>query len=144
VKRDHLVVTRDDLVKASQIAYAVVDDDSQPDELRADAADVEFRLSEALCYQSHGADDERSIRLLPIGMKWPQHFTSMEAEFEIDLPAQVREDMPAHLLMARLAAKYCDDALLSADFRLDAYDCLNQILAALTRAADEADDELVK
>jgi hypothetical protein len=139
MKRDDLVVTRDWLVKASLIAGSVIEDEDQPDDLRADAADVEFMLSEVLLHQSHSADGERSIRLLPIGFKWAQFYTQMVDEFVLDLPAEVREDMPVHILMARMAAKYTDDGLYSSDFRLDAYDALNTILAALKAAA--ADDE---
>ncbi len=144
MKRNDLLVTREALVRASFVAAAVVDDDSQPDELRCDAKDVEFWLSEILLHRPHGygADGkrERLIRLLPIGFRWPQHYTQMVDEFLLDLPTEVREDMPAHALMARLAAKYVDDGLLSSDFRLDAYDCLNQILAALKREAQDDDD----
>jgi hypothetical protein len=63
----------------------------------------------------------------------------MVDEFVLDLPAEVREDMRAHVLMARQAAKYTDDALYSTDFRLDSYDCLNTILAALKAEAEDAD-----
>ena len=141
MKRNELRVTRDDLVKASFIAAAVVDDDTQPDELRDDAQLVEFRLSEVLLHQSHAAEGERSIRRLPVGFRWPQFYTQMVEEYILDLPAEVREDMPAHLLMARKAAKYCDNALYSSDFRLDSYDALNTILAALKSAAEDQDAE---
>jgi hypothetical protein len=130
-KRNEIVLHRDFLVRADQLAWSVIDDDTAPDELRADARDVEFALSEVLCYQSHGVDGERSIRLIPVGFRFPQFYTQMVDEFLIDLPPEVREDMPAHILMARQAAKYVDDALYSTDFRLDSYDALNMILAAM-------------
>ena len=140
-KRDQLILSRDTLERAMQVACSVVDDAGQPDELRCAAHDVEFILSEALCYQPYAAPDEREIRLLPIGMKWPQHFTSMTEEFLLDIGAEVREGMPAYALMARMAAKYADDALLSVDFRLSSYDVLNTILAAMTRAAQDEREE---
>ena len=144
MKRNELLVTREWMVRASQVAGAVVDDESQPDELRAGAADVEFMLSEVLLYQDHSADGTRSIRMLPILFGWPQGVTSMLDEFLLDVGADVVAEHPAQVLMARLAAKYCDDGLFSSDFRLDAYDALNQILAALTRAAqdEEAAEEV--
>lgn len=140
MKRNDLRLTRADLVKASQVACAVVDDASQPDELRADAADVEFRLSEALCFQSHGADGQRSIRLPPIGFKWAGHYKQLVDEYLLDLGADIVAEHPAQVLMARKAAKYTDDALYSSDFRLDAYDCLNQILAGLKGAAEDTEE----
>jgi hypothetical protein len=122
---------------------AVTDDDTAPEELRADAAAVEFTLSEVLCFQSHAAEGERSIRLVPIGFTWPQFYTQMVEEFVVDLPPEVREGMPAHVLMARKAAKYTDDALYSTDFRLDSYDALNTILAALKAEVEDV-GELVE
>lgn len=133
-------VNRDDLTRATQLAYAVIDDDSQPDELRNAAVDVSFVLSEALCYQ-FGVEGQREIRLIPIGMKWPQFYSDLVSELLVDLGEEVCEGMPAHVLMARQIAKYVDDMLFSTDFRLDAYDCLNQILASLKAAADDDDDD---
>jgi hypothetical protein len=139
MKQNEVLVTREDLTKAYQTACAVTDDDTQPDELRAAAADVQFRLSEVLLYQNHGADGERSIRLVPVGFGWPQHYTAMVDEYLIDLGEEVREAMPVHVLMAKQAAALVDNALYSADFRLDAYDALNVILAGFKRAVE--DDE---
>jgi len=140
MKRDELILSRDDLVRASQVLGRVVDDDSQSDELRYDAADIEFLLSEVLCFQSHGADGERSIRLTPIGFGWPQFYGQMVDELLVDLGEDVVAEQPARVLLAKHAAKLVDDALFSTDFRLDAYDALNQIPAGLKQAAEDDDD----
>jgi hypothetical protein len=138
-KQNELVLHRESLVKADELAWAVIDDASAPDELLTDARDVEFALSEALCYQSHGVD-ECSIRLIPIGFKFPQFYTELVDKQLVDLGEDVVAENPARVAIAKHAAKLVDDALFSADFRLDAYDALNQILAGLKRAAEEDDD----
>jgi hypothetical protein len=135
-KQNEIVLHRDTLVKADQLLWGVIDDDTKTDELRTDARDVEFALSEALCYQDHSADGERSIRLVPIGFKWPQHYTTMVGEFLVDVGEDVCAAQPAWVVLAKHCAALVDDALYSADFRLDCYDALNTILAILTRASE--------
>jgi hypothetical protein len=143
MKCDQLILSRQGLVEAYQIACVVTDDDTKPDELRGAAARVEFRLSEALLHQSHGADGERSIRLIPVGFGWPQFYTQMVDEFILDLGEDVAAEEPAWVLLAKHWAALTDNALYSSDFRLDCFDVLNEILARLKQAAED-EDELVE
>jgi hypothetical protein len=142
-KRDQLILSRDTLVKASQVAAHVVDDAGQSDEMRDAAYFVEFCLSEALLHQSHSADGERSIRLLPIMFGWPNAYSDMVDELLLDLGEDVVAENPARVAIAKHAARLVDDALYSSDFRMDAYDALNEILAGL-KAEAEVDEEVVE
>jgi hypothetical protein len=99
--------------------------------MRTAASDIEFALSEALCFQSHSADGERSIRLIPVGFRWAQFHTQTVDELLVDLGEDVVAENPAWVALAKHAAALVDDALYSSDFRLDCYDALSEILARL-------------
>jgi hypothetical protein len=125
----------------------LMDDESQPDEVRDKAALMQYWLSEVLCYQDHSAEGERSLRLVPVGFKWPQFYTQMVDELVLDLygsvePTDIRS---VRIMLARQAAAIVDDMLYSTDFRLEAYEVLNEILDSTRQSADEeraGDDEI--
>lgn len=140
MKRHELVASRDMLTRVSVLACNVVDDESQPNAVRDEAASVQFWLSEMLCYQNQPATP---FRLIPVGMKVAQFFTHLVDELILDLGGELVEELwPAYCQMAPQAAKMAYDGLYSAEFRLDAYDAMNTVLAGLKRYIDDvmADD----
>jgi hypothetical protein len=85
VKPKNFAVHRDMLNEASELVCHLIDDESQPDEVRDKAATMQYWLSEVLCYQDHSAEGERSLRVVPIGFKWPNFYSDMADELVLDL-----------------------------------------------------------
>jgi hypothetical protein len=142
----HLVVNREAVESCAFLAMAIADDPSEGEQIRADTADLLKELCDLLLYQQPGLAG-REIRLKPVGMTWPRFYPDMTEEFLVDVGAEVVADNPLLVLLARRAAELCDNVAYSVDFRLHSLDVLNEILAALKRAAEEEDgvpDELVE
>jgi hypothetical protein len=143
MKPKNCAVHRDMLNDCSKLVCHLMDDESQPDEVRDKAALMQYWLSEVLCYQNHSAEGERSLRLVPVGFKWPQFYTQMVDELVLDLygsvePTDIRS---IRIMLARQAAAIVDDMLYSTDFRLEAYEALNEIVDGMKESAEEDDDE---
>ena len=104
--------------------------ESESDQIRDDAYDLFFQLTELLLYQPSGATGRREIRLIPVGFKFAQFYTQMVDELVLDLGDQIA-DQPVRIALARKLAALVDDMLYSDDCRLDSLHALNQVLVSL-------------
>jgi hypothetical protein len=104
-----LVVQREDVEACAHIAMALMDDAAEPEQIRHDMADLFDELNELLLYQPHGADGQRSLRLVPMSFKLKRFHCDMVEELLLDLGEDVVADHPAQVLMARQAAELVDN-----------------------------------
>jgi hypothetical protein len=130
-----LLVDRSDLTACAWLAAAVADDDREPDDVRQDVRDLLRDMTHVLLYGEPGGG--RSIKLIPVGFRWPGFFVDMVAEFLVDLDDEVKAERPAQVHLAQYAATLVDREGFSIDFRLDSLDALNVILASLRGTDDQ-------
>jgi len=132
-----LLVERDTMTQAAFVCHDVIADPNSTEERREAARKVFDDLDFWLCYsEAAGGPFDRVIKLMPAGMKWPGFYRDMVDEFLLDLGAEVVAAHPGMVEIARHAASLADTDAYSLDFRLDALDSLNVVLAALKRAAE--------
>jgi hypothetical protein len=132
-----LLVERDTMTQAAFVCHDVIADPSSTEERRDAARKVFDDLNSWLRYsEAAGGRWDRVVKMMPAGMKWAGFYRDMLDEFLLDLGAEVVEAHPALVEMARHAANLADTDGYSLDFRLDALDSLNVVLAALKRAAE--------
>jgi hypothetical protein len=113
-----------------------------PEWLGRDASWAYTRASDILLHQEHGADGQRSIRLIPLSFKVAGFHQDMVSEFILDLGGeQVEAGHPVYCQLARLAAGLVDHQQYSFDFRWAAYEALNGVLASWKRAAADDDEK---
>jgi hypothetical protein len=133
-----LLVQRDVLVAASQIAAGLADDPGEDADLRQDVQELYEAISDVLMYDEPA---DRGIRLVPMSFRITNFYTDMTSEFVLDLGGEeIETDHPVRCLLARLAAELADNQSYSSDFRLDALDALNQVLAGLKSAVESQEE----
>lgn len=138
-----VVVEREAVEYAAWLSALAIDGViTLPDWLGADKNWAFAQASYILLFQEHGADGKRSIRLIPMSFKVSGFYQDMVAELILDLGGeQVEADHPVFCVLARHAAKLVDDQSYSADFRIDALDALNAVLATLKRRVTDDGQE---
>jgi hypothetical protein len=142
-RRNNVAVTRDTLNRISMLlCTTIIDDETQPGQVRDEAAELQFILSEVLAY-GFGPKDSDNIRLVPAGFRFPNFYSDMVDELVLDLYGGEPEGVESiSVMMARQAAAHADNALFSTDMRLENADCLAEIIASMRqRAADDDADQ---
>jgi hypothetical protein len=136
-----LLIERDTMTEAAFLCIRTIDDPATPDDVREHARNVFSDLNFWLAFSdARSYPGERTIRMVPIGMHWPGFYAEMVEELLIDLGPKVVDDQPARVALARHTAKLVDEQGFSTDYRLDSLDALNEVLASLKAAADEAEE----
>jgi hypothetical protein len=140
-RRNNVAVTRDTLNRISMLlCCTIIDDPSQPESVRAEAAELQFILSEALAY-GFGPKDSENIRLVPVGSKFERFYSEMVEELVLDMFGGEPQGSEAiSVMLIRGAAANADNMLYSTDFRLESVDCLNDLIATMRKRVD--DDEV--
>lgn len=126
---------RAELVDAAMIAYETWHDETKPKTLRAKAEKTFRKLNDRLLC---GYPEGRSIRLIPMPFRMKGYYVEMVEELILDLGASELEAAePVRCQLARHTAQLIDDTGLSDDYRLEARDALDQVLAGLQDSAKD-------
>jgi hypothetical protein len=135
-----LLVERETMTEAAFVCHAVIENPDTPEDMREHALNVFSDVNFWLAFSdARGCPTDRTIRMLPIGFKWPGFFTDMVEVLLIYSPRNVIDERSGQVALARWAAKEIDDEGYSSDWRLDMYDALNKVVASLKAAADDAE-----
>jgi uncharacterized caspase-like protein len=130
-----LTLGRSDVESMAWLAAAEADDQTRPDWLRADAAELFHNCADALLYQT-GTEGQRSVDMVPANFYRHGHYVRSVTQWLAELPEQIREQRPVQVQMALTAAKLVDTSYYSVAFRRDALDALDEIGEALLDAAE--------
>lgn len=140
MKTKRTAVDRNTLTRASMLLCEnVIDNESLPDEVRDEAAEVQFILSEFLCYP---AMPEQEIRVVPALMKVPNGCRAVVEELELEVGHRDLPLLPLQFMLAYGAADAVDHMLYSFDFRFENYDVLCNIISDIRRRVEDDDDEI--
>src|SRR6516225_9301750 len=133
-----LLVERETMTQVAFVGAATIDDPATPEDRREAARKVYADVGFWLMYsEAAGGRFDRVVKLMPAGMKWPGFYRDMLDEYLLDLGAEVVEQHPALVEMARHAATLADEDSYSVDFRLDALGALNVVMGSLKGFADD-------
>lgn len=139
MKTKNVVVEREAVEYAAWLSALAIDGQIMlPDWLGADKNWAYARASYILLHQQHGADGKRSIRLIPMSFRVIGFHRDMVEEYILDLGGEpVEAAHPVYCVLARHAAGLVDCQSYSFDFRWDALQALDGVLATLKATVDD-------